>query len=550
MNNDFNENKNNAVNEEAVEAEAVNDAAAANEEAAVNEEAAEAPAKKNFGKKLVGLIVAFAVIVVGAITAIAITNSPAFVADRALDRLVDDFLAREEVEYFSSLFTEGSVDVSVKGEIDEVELDASAKTYFNLKDNQVMVDNIDVKFEALDETRKITGDFFVSDKTVYVANDEILDGTYGITRGSLEKELEDSIFNPESDSEYALDEEIYEILRSACKIADSELPEELEADVTELLTRYSKEIKKSIAKHAEFEKRNEEVKLNDGKKNVRVVYIIITPDTIANVIEDLYDYIEQDDELRDLVVKYYEEIAEILEATDYIDEDFDIEDAYDEAIESLGDMVETAVDTVKDLDDDMFLALCIATPKNSTKALRVWTIAGEDIDDMYDEDEVTEIFYLDFGSKGLKKTGEIEAGVIGVDEKLKYTVDTEEKGVTQYKLQFGSSIKVTFKFDEKDDKFKFSFTQEGLLGQDASFALEGKYTTKGDKATLELKKIKIDGEELEEFDMDISVTFDTKDKMPEPESKFDSVFDLTEDDIKDIMERAEEWAGVEEAPEN
>ena len=46
--------------------------------------------------------------------------------------------------------------------------------------------------------------------------------------------LEDSILHPESDSEYALDEETYDLLLSVCKIADGDLPEDLEKDLTKV----------------------------------------------------------------------------------------------------------------------------------------------------------------------------------------------------------------------------------------------------------------------------------------------------------------------------
>ena len=536
MNNEYNENENKVVNEEASAEEVKTDA-----EQATEIPAAAAPAaKKKGGKRIIGAVVALAVVAIALIAALVIANSPAVLAKRAFDRALNDMTAREEITYLSSLLSGGSVDLSVSGELDGADLDVGGKIYVNAKDREFMLDNLNFKMELEGEKRELSGSLYTSQKQMYVTNGEILDGTYGIARGSLAEGLEDSIFHPECDSEYALDEETYDLLLSVCKIADGDLPEDLEKDLTEVLERYSKTLEKSIKKHAQFEKSNEKIRLHDGSKNLRVVYVIITPKTIKNVMQDLYDYLEADKKLRDLVVKYYDSFAEILEFSGYADEDFDIEDAYDDAIEEFGEMVEDVADAMEDGDEDMFLSICIATPKTSAKALKVWAITGEDIDDMDDKDETTELFYIDFGKAGIKNSKEIVIKVTGIDEKIKYIVDTEEKGTVEYKLKVGSEFKVSFELNKKDEKFKMSFTEYS-----DTFALEGKYTTKGDKSTFELNKIKVDGETLEDFDLDVVVTLDESDKMHSPEKKFTSVFELTEEDITEIIERAEEWVGIE-----
>lgn len=496
-------------------------------------------------KKVLALIICMAIALVGAVGAILVLNSPAMIANRALGNVVDDFLAREEIDYFLTLFSEGSIDLSVNGEIEDGELDVHVKYYFDAKNESVMADDFSVKFTCDDVSQKLTGSIYADGNKLYVTNDEILNGTYGLERGTLESKLKKSIFAPGSDSEYELPEEIYNALLAVCKFGDGDLPEKLEKDLTETAERYSNQLKRWLKKYAEFKTVSQEVDLADGETKANVTYIIITPETVCNIVEDFYEYLKDDDDLRDLVVDYYEELAELFEMADLFDEDMDIEEIYDDAIDSLGDAIEMMLDGVEDEDEDSFIAICMATPKMSAKLMKLWVISGEDVKDFDDEDEVDEAFSIDFGKSGVKKTSQIVIEVAG--EKVKYTVDKETKGVVEYKLQAGDDFKFTLKLDEKEEKFKaqVTVTEYSYWGNSkVSYAIEGKYTTGKGASTLELKKIKVNGETMDDLGVSVKVTFKQEDKMPKPESKITSVLDIDEEMIEDIIDSAEEWAEV------
>lgn len=538
MNNNYNFNLNNVVNNEN-QAEAT----PAPENNEVDQDDSVVSKIKgilnNFGGKGIAIFGALALVLVAVIVAVLIINSPANVAGRAISKVVDDFVDRGEISYLSSLFSGGSVDLSVSGNVDGAEMEIGGKVYLNLDDDAFMLDGIKYNMAVAGEEREITGSIYASLDKVYVSNKEILDGTYGITAGTLEESFKNSVFNPDSDSEYALDEDTYEAILSFCKMADSDLTSDLEKDLESVLNRYAKKLKKLIAKYAEFEKSTEEIKFHDGEKKVRVIYIIITPKTISNIVEDFYDYLKTDKKLRNLVIEYYGSFESTLKLEGYMKDDMDIAEMYDEAIESLGEDVERMVEDMDDADEG-FVAIGIATPKTSAKMLKLWAISGEDVSDMDDKDEVIELFEVDFGKSGVKKTSAIIIEVQG--EKIKYTVDKEEKGVTEYKLQLGDDYKVTLKFDKNEDKFKLSYTEKGYWGYESNYTLEGEYTTKSDKATLKLKKVKEDGEVMDDLDVDVTVVVDKKDKMPTPEKKVTSVFELTEEKIEEISERAYDWA--------
>ena len=570
MNNDFNENRRDAVNDQAVQAETVNDSTQVNEEASTEEvkaeaeqvytsteifeEAApetlgEAPApQKKLRKMVIAAVIALAVLIAASFTALAISNSPAVVAERALENALDDLLARDELAYFSSIFSGGSIDVEASGELDGAKLDGKGKIYLNDKAGELMIDGLELNITANNETRTLTGSIYSSNSASYVYNDEILGGTYGIKRGKLEEKLEDSIFNPESESEYALDEDSYKALRSICRRIDSGLSEELSGDVDKVAARYSRMIKKTIAKHAIFKSKNEKIELHTGEMSTRVVYVIITPEATANILKDIFEYIENDDKLRELVIEYYEEYAEILEFGENTDEDFDIEDEYYEFIDGLEESLDLTLESLDEEDDESFIALCIATPVMSSKAVKIWALEGEDIEYMFDEDEVTELFYVDFGKDGLKKTTEI-VGKIGEDGgEIKYVVNTDEEGAIKYELKIGSVVSVFLDLDETNGDFELSFDlmTDEFFDEHLIYYAKGDYTVDGDKATFEVNKLRVNNVSIMGKGTEIIITFDKSDKMPTPKKNFSDVLDLSDDDVKEIVERFEEWSGMTE----
>lgn len=499
---------------------------------------------KNLSKKQLIALGCIAAAVILLIIAIACYNAPSAVADRVIGNAIDDFVERDEVDYMLSLLSGGSVDVAFKGDVDGVAVNANAKLYLNAEDREFMLDLLKLEAKAEGQKVGLTGSIYLSDELAYVSNEEILKGAYGIERGSLAEGLKNSVLHPESESPYALDEATYTALESFLKIADSDLPEDLEKDVTKVMTRYTEKFYGWIKKYAEFESSKQEISLSDGDKKVRVIFVIITPETVRDICKELRDYIKDDTKLRDLVIEYYTELADVLEYSYRLGEDFDIREAYDEMIDEVDTTLTNMIEGLEDEDNESFVSICLATPKSSAKLLKLWVIGGEDIDDIEDEDETYEMFSIDFSSKGIKKTKEITYKT-PYGDKIKYSINDEEKNVTEYKLQLMDGVTYALKLDTKEDTFKLRKT-ESYYGEPTTTSIEGKYTTKGDTATYEVKKLKVDGEVVEGFDYDLTVTFEEKDSMPSTEKNVTSIFDLNDEKIEKIMENAKEWATPEE----
>ena len=499
---------------------------------------------KNLTKKQLIFIGCAAAVVLALIIGVAIYNSPSAVADRVLGRAVEDFVEREEIDYMLSLLTGGSVDVAYKGNVDGVKVDANAKLFLNADENEYMLQLLQLEAKAEGQKLGLTGSIYLSDDTVYVANDEILKGAYGVERGSMEEGLKNSILHPESESPYALDEKTYEALLQLCKVADSDLPEDLEKDMLKVMTRYTDKFYSWVKKYARFETSKQEIDLADGGKKVRVVYVIITPETVRSIVKELRDYIKEDSKLRDLVIEYYTELADILQYSANLGEEFDIRDAYDNMIDEVDTTLSNMIDGLEDEDEESFIALCMATPKSSSKLLKMWFISGDDVDDIEDEDEISEGISIDFGSKGIKKTKQITIKQ-AYGYKIKYTVNDEERGITEYKLSAGNTV-YALRLDTKEDTFKLRKSVSYYDDTTSTPSIEGNYTTKSDKATFEFKKVKVDGEVVENADFDLTVTFEEKDRIPSPEKDVTSVFEIDDEKIEEIMKKARELMSPEE----
>ena len=481
----------------------------------------------------------------------AIVNSDKNVALRAIDGAIEGLCEREEMEYIYNLLSGGSVTADFKSKIDGADVKASGKLYLELEDYSMMFDELAVSVKMGEEKIDITGSAFVDQETVYLQNEEILKGTYGIEKGTLAEGFKKSVFNPDSDSEMALDEETYELILKTLEIAESDLPEDMSEDALDLVDTYVTKARKLFFKHADYSSATEEVKVGGEKIKARVISIIITPETVANFLEDFYEYLKDDDDVRDFLVNYYNElkpVAELASKTENktFDEDFNIGEAYDEAVESLGEQIDGIVEEMRDTDEG-FVAIRLATPKTSAKLMKAWIVAGEDVEDIEDDpDELAEMASIDLGEDGVKKTNAITIEYSG--QKIKYTVNEEDDVIT-YKLSMGDDNVYSLSLD--DDKEEFTIKVSAKVPTynslwdvtqyvSAVYSISGKYTTKGDSATFELKKVKKDGTDIltDENDIDLIITLEESDGMPRAESDIKPVLEMSKEDIEEITERA------------
>ena len=157
-------------------------------------------------KLLITFAVALLVSMVATISGIVVFNSPKTVTAKAVADVVEDVLAREELEPIYKTLTGGSVQFSLdsakleNGENSfENSVTIAGKTYFNKK--AFMLSNFEYKVS--DDS--FSGNAYISNEEIYFEENKILKDVYGGEFATLADDLANSIFAPNSSSKFSFD---------------------------------------------------------------------------------------------------------------------------------------------------------------------------------------------------------------------------------------------------------------------------------------------------------------------------------------------------------
>ena len=224
-----------------------------------------------------GAIIAIAtsasIAVAGGVTAGIILNTPEVVAANALKGFVQDFGERDEFETVSNMFEKGSMEASMSEIIvnDEnvmEDIAVSGKLYFSPK--AYMLENLKVESEMIN----LNGTIYISEEMFYIKEEEIIDEAFGGKYSEIADQLRDSIFAPDSGSDFAIPEEVFDPMVEALENVEND---KMAKDAEKVIKKYVEKLFDVIVDHAEFESENDEVKVGGDKTAVRVVSITITP---------------------------------------------------------------------------------------------------------------------------------------------------------------------------------------------------------------------------------------------------------------------------------
>lgn len=474
------------------------------------------------------IIVIAAVVVAGAAVGIGFAiynNTPEVVAANAIEGVFRDFAERDEIKPVANMLEKGSLTISASelyakydGERDDAfdeEFEVNGKVYFS-KD-AIMLDEL--KFEY-GQDFKLSGSAYISADKIYVQENEIFDATIGLIKGELADDLKDSIFAYDSESDFAIpDEEAYNIILAVLEYYDELDTKELEKDAEKLVKRYSKDIYKIFCENAEFEAENDKVKLNGEKKSVRVITIKFDEGDVAEMVEQICEYICEDEELLEFIEKYTEDLDDAFEE-ELNDAGYSsIADAYEDLIDNLDDEIDSICEGIKE--SEFKIAIEIVTPKLSSTLLKLSVSVDKE-----------DLFELDFGPKGIKKTNIISLTVAGnKDDKIEYEV--LENNMSEYKseLRVGKQEICEIEVDRKKDTFEINVNDY--------IEISGSMSKKGDTTTIEFEEMVMPNGEGKIYS-DLTIVIDEKDKMPDPEEKFDSIADIKVEDIEEWMEKISE----------
>lgn len=482
--------------------------------------------------KILALVIAIAVVVCGVTTTVVavVANTPENVAVKAVMGALEDFVEREEIEPIYNMLTGGSVEASMTeitygdGENEEsMDIVLSGKIYFDLEKEAIMLEKIKAEMEGVD----VEGSAYISKDFLYINEENYLGGAYGVSVKDLADELKDSIFNPENDSEYALDEETFDSIIESLEALEKADFDKMQKDAEKILNKYIKKFWSIVCDHAEFESETKEVKLGGERKTARVITVTIDGEIMADIIEDMYKFIAKDDSVVKFLEKYEDQLSALSENALNTDDD-SLADLYKDFVDDLEESVDDAISSIENEEGE--LCIEIITPKSSSKLLG-FNVSFEDED----------IMSLDFGHEGIEKTNKITLNIGGM--KLVYDIKANDRN--EYKSKFlvdGEEI-FSFSLDKKTDKFKFQMVEEGY-DYTSTVSVKGTLSEKNNKVIIAIDEIKTVDEYTSSWygsttetvvELDLKITIDGSDKMPKAPSKYKKISEITEEDIEALQ---------------
>ena len=476
-------------------------------------------------KKIIIAIVAALTVCAGTATGATVyMNQPEVVARNAMADAIEGFFEREEVAPLLNMVTEGSLEVNAKSSIEDEgvpawlkDAEAGGKIYFS--ENALMVEGLFAKADDID----LSADAYLSDDLMYVTNDDILGGSWGVIRGEMAEAFEDSELIEMIGMPTEAEDAILEVLEAY----DNKMGDDLRKDIEKYTEKYLKVVIKAIEDNAKYESEGDEVKVGGERINARVITITIDAEAAAAIAEDIYDELKDDKNLRKTVIEYANEFEASLVAAGVIGEDEDFGDVYDEFIDELGDNIDSM-----DEDDDGEVVIEIVTPKLSSKMLKLSVI------NKYDGGKST-LLTIDVGEEGMKDSQRIAVSR-GSSTSIIYEIEenTSKEYTASLKAKSGSETVTLCKLsiDKSEDTFKITVPE-------ADANVSGKWESKGKTTTITVNKIRVDEVTIDDFE--VTLIIKEKDNMPNPVSKknIKNILSITEEDIEEIGANAEEFFG-------
>lgn len=462
-------------------------------------------------------------------------NTPSVVAARTLSNFADDFLSREEFTPIKDTVQGGSIKFSVSADQSTTQFHGNTSGKLYLSEKAIYLEDFST---SLNTTDYISGDLYVSDDMIYVNEEEILDGAYGVKFSKLVDELTNSIFAPNSNSGYELSQKEFDQLISA--IEDMEEGSAISEDATALLEDVAADMFEIVLDNSEIDSEGKEISLNGEKTDVRLISITIDEKALKGILADVRDYLVESKDIPKFLDKYEDLITTYLGTSLY---DKDEYDSLGEAYKGECDFItEEFNDLIEDINEGT-LVIEIATPSLSSTLLRLDVIADD-----------TTLLTVDCGKDGITDTDEINI-TVGNNFTVNYKVEEEDDDFSlSATLIFNNSTeyKVSFETDSDNNSYTVSLSSArkySVYTVTNSIVLSGKYTNKSGSYTFSANRItftdKTDytdtyykddvDETVKQLKAEITVT--PSDKMPSVPKNYDSISDITKSDIEKWTDR-------------
>jgi len=441
------------------------------------------------------------------------TESAKTLFQKGISRTSDKLENIDVVGTTEKIITGGSVEFI----IDDLKIDEDTTGNASLK----LYANADKKTAAAILSAKVGDEkydaaAYISSSAAVVKFEKLLGKTaYGVNFAKAEKNLKGSAFNPDSDSDYALSEEMYNELLNAIKLYNEIKSAEKEAN--KLAEKYIKKLYSLLGKYATYEKENTETTvLAERDVACTLVTVKIDETCLSKTISELWKEAKKDSSLK----KFLSE--RVLAFTKFED--------IGELYEKMGDTVDEMLDSLEDSSVNYTVKYYLNKTSGAIMKAEVSTKVGSN-KVAYGIELGTAMKKFE-GVKVYQKNGSYTQYVW-----LKVVEDTKEELKLSLESENVKGIpELTVKYTKKEGTVKIT-TNYG--GDETTIKLN--YKKKSSTYTFVLESLTVDGEKVE-IPGKVTVIVNTKAKAPSAPSKYTDIFSMKEDAFEDFVDDVKENA--------
>ena len=480
--------------------------------------------EKNKKILIIGGSVGAAALLALIIISIAISNTPKALILRAAANTIADAKRIEAVSVAEDVANGGSIAVSAN-------LDKFAKEDITVQ-GKLYTDAS--KFKGAGElTFTEDKDKVLQAKVIYNQDKiafsaaPIVDGSYGVNLKKLAKNLPGSIFDPDEETEFSLDDDQFDYFLNMKDTVKND--KNLERDVINMSNKYRQIFIEKLTKYSDVKKSSKTITVGGDKIPCTVVTVSVDEDALAQIIEDMIEYANNDKDLEKLLLRVASNGSYRDDPDAYVDKFFD-------ALDDIEDGIDKIEDSEIDISIDFYV----------TKSGR--RLAQLDFELEIEKKEYEASLVL---GKNLAKAKEIsfecEDKARNRSYSIEYTVKEDSGRRYDAEIEFTetrvrknktteNTREIRIEWDKRTGDFSTKYDDDG-----DNYSIKGNLKRKGDRYIFVLAKVISEGESVPNIkDLELTITVDRHDPAPNVPGRFTEITKMDERDFKHLTKDIEE----------
>lgn len=287
---------------------------------------------KNKKTLIIGASAGAAALVTLIVVSIVLANRPSALIARAIANTISDAKRIELFDVTEDVINGGSVAVSADlGKLAKDDLYVQAKVYMDAKNTKGAYEMT----VSEDNEKILQGSILFNQDKAALKCPEILDGTYGINLKNLKKNLQGSIFDPDEETDYSMDDDQFAYFMNLHETIKND--KNLENDVSKMSAKYRQLFIEKLIKYSSVSRSSKTITAGGEKIPCTVVSVKVDEEALNSIAQSLIDYANNDKDLEKLLFRVASNGALRDDPDEYIDMFFDNLDDIGEQIEEMGD---------------------------------------------------------------------------------------------------------------------------------------------------------------------------------------------------------------------